>query len=104
MPGFLTMASLIVAIGAQNAFVLRSGLARRNVGLVVAVCAVSDAVLVVVGVLGVGGIPPQQRQCVERVAASGVRPDEGRARGGIRPDERGNGPRSLDPLPGRSAC
>jgi L-lysine exporter family protein LysE/ArgO len=56
LPGFLTMASLIVAIGAQNAFVLRSGLTRRNVGLVVAVCAASDAVLVLVGVLGVGGI------------------------------------------------
>jgi L-lysine exporter family protein LysE/ArgO len=54
LPGFLTMASLIVAIGAQNAFVLRTGLACRHVGLVVAVCAVSDAVLVVAGVLGVG--------------------------------------------------
>ena len=54
LPGFLTMASLIVAIGAQNAFVLRTGLARRHVGLVVAVCAVSDAVLVVAGVLGIG--------------------------------------------------
>ena len=56
LPGFLTMASLIVAIGAQNAFVLRTGLARRHVGVVVAVCAVSDAVLVVAGVLGVGRI------------------------------------------------
>ncbi len=48
------MASLIVAIGAQNAYVLRTGLTRRHVGLVVAVCAVSDALLVVAGVLGVG--------------------------------------------------
>ena len=56
LPGFLTMASLIVAIGAQNAYVLRTGLARRHVGLVVAVCALSDAVLVVAGVLGVGGL------------------------------------------------
>lgn len=54
LPGFLTMASLIVAIGAQNAYVLRIGLTRRHVGLVVAVCALSDAVLVVAGVLGVG--------------------------------------------------
>ena len=54
LPGFLTMASLIVAIGAQNAYVLRTGLARQHVGLVVAVCAVSDALLVVAGVLGVG--------------------------------------------------
>ena len=56
LPGFLTMASLIVAIGAQNAYVLRTGLARHHVGLVVAVCALSDAVLVVAGVLGVGGL------------------------------------------------
>ncbi|KRB46375.1 amino acid transporter [Terrabacter sp. Root181] len=50
------MASLIVAIGAQNAYVLRTGLARHHVGLVVAVCALSDAVLVAAGVLGVGGL------------------------------------------------
>jgi len=56
LPGFLTMASLIVAIGAQNAYVLRTGLARHHVGLVVAVCALSDAVLVAAGVLGVGGL------------------------------------------------
>ena len=56
LPGFLTMASLIVAIGAQNAYVLRSGLARHHVGLVVAVCALSDALLVAAGVLGVGGL------------------------------------------------
>jgi L-lysine exporter family protein LysE/ArgO len=56
LPGFLTMASLIVAIGAQNAYVLRTGLARHHVGLVVAVCAVSDAVLVLAGVLGIGGL------------------------------------------------
>ncbi|MGO4597045.1 LysE/ArgO family amino acid transporter [Terrabacter sp. 2RAF25] len=56
VPGFLTMASLIVAIGAQNAYVLRTGLTRRHVGVVVTVCAASDAVLVVAGVLGVGGL------------------------------------------------
>ena len=56
LPGFVTMASLIVAIGAQNAYVLRTGLARHHVGLVVAVCALSDAVLVAAGVLGVGGL------------------------------------------------
>ena len=56
LPGFLTMASLIVAIGAQNAYVLRTGLARHHVGLVVTVCALSDAVLVVAGVVGIGGL------------------------------------------------
>lgn len=52
--GFAFGLSLIVAIGAQNAFVLRQGLQRRHVGAVVAVCAVSDVVLIAVGVAGVG--------------------------------------------------
>lgn len=46
--------SLIVAIGAQNAFVLRQGIRRSHVALVVAVCAVSDLVLIVLGVAGIG--------------------------------------------------
>ena len=45
---------LIVAIGAQNAFVLRQGLRREHIGLVVAICAVSDVALIVVGTAGVG--------------------------------------------------
>ena len=52
--GFLTGLSLIVAIGAQNAFVLRQGLARSNVFLVVLICSVSDALLIALGVLGLG--------------------------------------------------
>jgi L-lysine exporter family protein LysE/ArgO len=47
-------AGLIAAIGAQNAFVLRQGLARAHVGPVVAVCMLSDWLLTVVGVYGVG--------------------------------------------------
>jgi len=43
---------LIVAIGAQNAFVLRQGLRREHVGAVVLFCAVSDALLISAGVLG----------------------------------------------------
>jgi L-lysine exporter family protein LysE/ArgO len=45
---------LIVAIGAQNAFVLRQGLRVEHVGAVVAVCAASDLVLIALGVLGAG--------------------------------------------------
>lgn len=52
--GFLTGLSLIVAIGAQNAFVLRQGLARSNVFLVVLICSISDALLIALGVLGLG--------------------------------------------------
>jgi len=46
--------SLIIAIGAQNVFVLRQGLHRDHVLVVVAICALSDAVLILVGVSGIG--------------------------------------------------
>ena len=52
--GFSTGSALIVAIGAQNAFVLRQGLRREHVRLVVAICAASDAVLIQIGTRGVG--------------------------------------------------
>ncbi|KGM13748.1 amino acid transporter [Cellulomonas bogoriensis 69B4 = DSM 16987] len=48
--------ALIVAIGAQNAHVLRQGMRREHVGTVVAICAVSDAALVVVGTAGLGAV------------------------------------------------
>ena len=54
--GFLTGLSLILAIGAQNAFVLRQGIRREHVAAVVLVCAVSDAVLIVAGVAGFGAV------------------------------------------------
>ncbi len=52
--GFAVSASLIIAIGAQNAFVLRQGLAREHAGAVALFCAASDAVLMSAGVLGLG--------------------------------------------------
>src|SRR3954447_4478079 len=52
--GFLIGARLILAIRAQNAFVLRQGLLRRHVLAVVAVCAGSDAALIALGVGGLG--------------------------------------------------
>ena len=54
LPGLLTGLSLIVAIGAQNAFVLRQGLRKDRVGAVVLVCALSDVVLISAGVAGIG--------------------------------------------------
>lgn len=54
--GFLTGLSLIAAIGAQNAFVLRQGLRQEFVGMVVLTCAISDAVLIVAGVAGFGAV------------------------------------------------
>jgi L-lysine exporter family protein LysE/ArgO len=56
IPGFLLGASLIVAIGAQNAFVLRQGLCREHVFWVCLVCAVSDAALIAAGVAGFGAL------------------------------------------------
>lgn len=50
--GMALSLGLIVAIGAQNAFVLRQGLRREHVGPVVAFCALADAVLMSAGVLG----------------------------------------------------
>lgn len=54
--GYLSGLSLIAAIGAQNAFVLRQGLRREHVALVVLVCAVSDALLIALGVAGFGAM------------------------------------------------
>ncbi|WP_240665911.1 LysE/ArgO family amino acid transporter [Agromyces sp. LHK192] len=48
--------SLIVAIGAQNLFVLRQGIRREHVFAVAAICAISDFVLIVVGVSGIGAV------------------------------------------------
>jgi L-lysine exporter family protein LysE/ArgO len=48
--------SLIVAIGAQNAFVLRQGLRREHVFTIVAICALSDALLILLGILGLGAL------------------------------------------------
>ena len=56
LAGLVTGLSLIVAIGAQNAYVLRQGLAREHVGVVVAICALSDVALIVAGVAGIGTI------------------------------------------------
>jgi L-lysine exporter family protein LysE/ArgO len=50
--GLFLSLGLIVAIGAQNAFVLRQGLRREHVGSVVAFCAVADALLITAGVFG----------------------------------------------------
>jgi L-lysine exporter family protein LysE/ArgO len=56
IPGFLTGLSLIIAIGAQNAFVLRQGLTGRFVLPVALVSALLDATLIVLGVAGLGAL------------------------------------------------
>ena len=54
--GFATGLTLIVAIGAQNAFILRQGIRREHVLPVVAVCTVSDVALMAAGVAGFGAL------------------------------------------------
>lgn len=54
--GFSTGLSLIVAIGAQNAFVLRQGIRREHVFLTVLICVLSDAILILAGATGIGKI------------------------------------------------
>ena len=56
LTGFLTGYSLILAIGAQNAFVLRQGLLRSHVFALALFCAASDAVLIAAGVAGFGAL------------------------------------------------
>ncbi len=56
LDGLATGLSLIVAIGAQNAFVLRQGLRRARVGAIVAVCMLSDFALIAAGVSGIGAV------------------------------------------------
>jgi L-lysine exporter family protein LysE/ArgO len=56
LAGFGTGLSLIVAIGAQNAFVLRQGIRREHVAAVALLCSVADAALILAGVTGIGTI------------------------------------------------
>jgi L-lysine exporter family protein LysE/ArgO len=72
LTGLLTGLSLIVAIGAQNAFVLRQGLAREHVGVVVAICAVADLLLILAGVAGIGTIVERAPAALDVVRWLGV--------------------------------
>jgi L-lysine exporter family protein LysE/ArgO len=54
--GFIASFTLIAAIGAQNAFVLRQGIRREHVLPVVALCTVSDILLIAAGIAGVGAL------------------------------------------------
>src|SRR5947208_10609662 len=56
LAGFATALTLIVAIGAQNAFVLRQGLRREHVLPVVAICVAADAALMAAGIAGLGAV------------------------------------------------
>jgi L-lysine exporter family protein LysE/ArgO len=68
--GLLLGLSLIVAIGAQNVYVLRQGMLREYVSLVVGICSASDVVLIAAGVAG-GGIAIGDRHWLQEVARIG---------------------------------
>jgi L-lysine exporter family protein LysE/ArgO len=70
--GLVTGLSLIVAIGAQNAYVLRQGLAREHVGVVVAICTISDIVLITGGVAGIGTLVERAPWVLDLVRWLGV--------------------------------
>ena len=70
--GFLAGLSLIIAIGAQNAFVIKQGLLRSHVTLVVVVCSVADAFLIVVGIGGLGSVIQSHPRVLEYVRWFGV--------------------------------
>lgn len=72
LAGFTLGLTLIVAIGAQNAFVLRQGLARRHVGVVVAFCAFADALLMTAGVAGLAALIGQAPRLAQALAALGI--------------------------------
>ena len=61
LTGFFSGLSLIVAIGAQNAYVLRLGLMRTYVGIAVVICALSDAILIIAGTAGMGALVSQNQ-------------------------------------------
>ncbi|HTC68246.1 MAG TPA: hypothetical protein VK662_01655, partial [Acidothermaceae bacterium] len=56
LAGFLTSLALLAVIGAQNTYLLRQGLRGSHVGAVVAVGALSDVVLIAIGVTGIGTV------------------------------------------------
>jgi L-lysine exporter family protein LysE/ArgO len=72
LSGFLLGASLIIAIGAQNAFILRQGLLREHVFLLSLICALSDALLITAGVAGLGTLIAQSPTLISVVTLGGA--------------------------------
>ena len=72
LAGFATSLALIVAIGSQNAFVLRQGILREHVLPLVAFCALSDALLILVGVAGGGALVQQYPVALEVARIGGA--------------------------------
>ncbi|HEX2147350.1 MAG TPA: LysE/ArgO family amino acid transporter [Pseudorhizobium sp.] len=72
LSGFLLGASLIMAIGAQNAFILRQGLIRSHVFILCLICGLSDALLITAGVAGLGTLIAQSPVLITVVTLGGA--------------------------------
>jgi len=72
LSGFLLGASLIMAIGAQNAFILRQGLLRQHVFVLSLICALSDALLIAAGVAGLGTLIATSPMLINAVTIGGA--------------------------------
>lgn len=70
--GFLLGGSLIIAIGAQNAFILRQGLLRQHVFILCLICALSDAILIALGVAGLGSLISSSPELITAVTLGGA--------------------------------
>jgi L-lysine exporter family protein LysE/ArgO len=72
LSGFFLGASLIIAIGAQNAFILRQGLLRSHVFVLCLICALSDALLIAAGVAGLGTLVSRSPLLISVVTVGGA--------------------------------
>ncbi len=72
LKGFIVTISLIVAIGAQNAYVLKLGLLRQYVCVAVLICVVSDFLLITAGVLGLGFFIKGNQILINSIAIFGI--------------------------------
>ncbi|WP_099866331.1 LysE/ArgO family amino acid transporter [Pararhizobium haloflavum] len=70
--GFFLGAGLIIAIGAQNAFILRQGLLRRHVFVLCLICSLSDALLIAAGVAGLGTLVARSDTLLPIVTVAGA--------------------------------
>lgn len=70
--GFAASAGLIIAIGAQNAFILRQGIKHQHVTLVVVMCALSDIALILLGVAGIGALVQQYPSALQVLRFGGA--------------------------------
>ncbi len=71
LAGYVLAISLIMAIGAQNAFILRQGLKREHVLILCLICALADTVLIAAGVAGLGTLVQQVQILLTTVTVGG---------------------------------